>query len=80
LIVLPEIGMRCFVGRFAGTAIGLASTLGMLGAFIGSPLGNSTADIRLGAPFAVWGAMTGITLVAMTIVYRGKNVMSPEPK
>jgi len=47
---------------YAGTAIGLTSTLGMIGSFAGPPLGNSLAGISNGAPFIFWGALTAVAL------------------
>ena len=48
----------------AGTAIGLTYTMGMLGAFVFPPLGNSLADIYSGLPFIFWAAMCMVCLCA----------------
>lgn len=42
---------------YGGTAIGLASAMGMLGAFAAPPLGNSLAGISSGAPFFFWAIL-----------------------
>lgn len=49
-------------GRYAGTAIGLANTLGMLGGFFFPMLGNSLATISPSLPFVFWAAMCLIAL------------------
>jgi MFS family permease len=48
----------------AGSAIGLVYAMGMLGAFIFPPLGNSLASINPGMPFIFWGSMLLICLCA----------------
>ena len=51
---------------FGGTAIGLTSTISMVGPFLSSPLGNSLAtDINPGLPFIFWSvlAAAGIPLL-----------------
>jgi NNP family nitrate/nitrite transporter-like MFS transporter len=52
-------------GRYAGTAIGLSNTLGMLGGFFFPPLGNSLDAILPGLPFIFWAAMCLITLIGL---------------
>jgi NNP family nitrate/nitrite transporter-like MFS transporter len=43
--------------RYAGTAMGLTSTLSQVGSLIAPPLGNSLASHDLRLPFAFWAAM-----------------------
>ena len=45
--------------KYAGTAIGIASTLGMLGQTIFAPAGNAFARINAGLPFIVWAVLSG---------------------
>jgi sugar phosphate permease len=47
---------------YGGTAIGLANTIGMFGAFLAPPLGNSLADINLGLPFIFWALLSASAL------------------
>ena len=47
---------------FGGTAIGLASTIGMIGSFAAPPLGNSLAVFGPGVPFYFWAALALISL------------------
>lgn len=47
---------------YVGTAIGLAGTIGMTGAFIAPPLGNSLASISPGAPILFWAGLTAAGL------------------
>jgi predicted MFS family arabinose efflux permease len=50
---------------YGGTAIGLASTISMVGAFLAPPLGNSLASINQGFPFILWAclAAAGVPLL-----------------
>lgn len=57
LFEMKEVG-----GKYAGTAIGLTNTLGMLGAFISPPIGNSLASIDSGAPILFWAAMGAMAI------------------
>ena len=47
---------------FGGTAIGLTSTIGMIGSFAAPPLGNSLAAFGPGVPFYFWAALTVVAL------------------
>jgi MFS family permease len=53
---------------YGGTAIGLASTMGMFGAFFAPPLGNSLADINLGLPFVFWALLSAFALPAFFFI------------
>jgi len=50
--------------QHAGTAIGVVYAMGMLGAFIFPPLGNSLAVYYPGLPFIFWGTMCIVCLCA----------------
>ena len=54
-------------GTYGGTAIGLASTVSMVGAFLAPPLGNSLVSINQGFPFIFWAclAAAGIPLLLL---------------
>ncbi len=53
---------------YGGTAIGLASTISMLGAFLAPPLGNSLADINQGLPFILWAGMAALGIPLMLLI------------
>ncbi len=62
VIEIKEVG-----SEFSGTAIGLVSTLGMVGAFLSPPLGNSLEAYNNGYPFIFWAclAAAGLPLFAL---------------
>jgi MFS family permease len=47
---------------YGGTAIGLTNTMGMFGAFLAPPLGNSFADLNLGLPILFWAILSALAL------------------
>ena len=53
---------------YAGTALGLASSFSMIGAFISPPLGNSFASVHKGLPFFLWGLLAGIVALAFLFI------------
>jgi MFS family permease len=55
-------------GTYGGTAIGLASTMGMFGAFMAPPLGNRLADINLGLPFIFWALLSASALIGFFFI------------
>jgi predicted MFS family arabinose efflux permease len=55
-------------GTYGGTAMGLANTVAMLGAFLGPPLGNSLAEINPGYPFFLWAGMSAISLPLLLFI------------
>jgi hypothetical protein len=65
--------MKGVGGKYAGTAIGLTNTLGMLGAFAAPPLGNSLASISSGAPILLWAAMSILT-VPLLFFLKERNI------
>jgi MFS family permease len=56
--------------RYAGTAMGLTSTLSQMGNLIAPPLGNSLASHDLRLPFAFWAAMA---LMGFAVFYLVKE-------
>ncbi len=54
---IPGIGKT-----YGGTAMGLTSSIGMAGACLAPPLGNSFADFSPGAPFFFWAGLSVIGL------------------
>jgi NNP family nitrate/nitrite transporter-like MFS transporter len=52
---------------YGGTAIGLASTISMVGAFLAPPLGNSFVSVSQGFPFIFWACLAalGVPLVLL---------------
>ena len=47
---------------YSGTAVGLVSTFGMIGAFLAPPLGNSLTAFGPGLPFILWAVLSAIGL------------------
>ena len=47
---------------YSGTAVGLVSTFGMIGAFLAPPLGNSLTAFGPGLPFILWAVLSGMGL------------------
>jgi NNP family nitrate/nitrite transporter-like MFS transporter len=58
---------------YGGTAIGLASTVSMLGAFLAPPLGNSLEKFDPGLPFIFWA---GLGVLAIPLI----ALIKPKPK
>jgi NNP family nitrate/nitrite transporter-like MFS transporter len=59
-------------GTYAGTALGLATTLGMLGAFAAPPLGNKLAGINPGMPFVFWSILAALSLPLFLLLRESK--------
>jgi len=53
---------------YAGTALGLTSTLSRMGGLIAPPLGNSLASYGLRLPFVLWAAMALAGFAALYLV------------
>ena len=47
---------------YSGTAVGLVSTFGMIGAFLAPPLGNSLTAFGPGLPFILWAVLSAMGL------------------
>jgi MFS family permease len=68
LLIVLTFEMKGVGSTYGGTAIGLASSLGMFGAFFAPPLGNSLADINLGLPFIFWAFLSALALPAFFFI------------
>jgi MFS family permease len=55
-------------GAYGGTAMGLASTIGMCGAFVSPPIGNAFAKYAPGAPLLFWAALSILALVPLFFI------------
>jgi hypothetical protein len=60
--------MKSIGGRYSGTAMGLMNSIGMLGAFLAPPIGNSLTAFSPGTPFFFWGALTAAALPFLFLV------------
>jgi cyanate permease len=62
---------------YSGTAMGLMSSLGMIGGTLAPPLGNSFADKGAALPFVFWGALAAASLPLFFFLIRRKPVKLP---
>jgi MFS transporter, NNP family, nitrate/nitrite transporter len=60
-------------GSFAGTALGLASTVGMVGSFVAPPLGNSLTAFGPGVPFLFWAGIIAASFPLFWLLRRGSG-------
>lgn len=58
---------------FAGTAMGLASTLSRVGGLVAPPVGNSLASFNLSLPFLFWASMALVGFVCLLFVQEGEG-------
>ena len=58
---------------YAGTAVGLATSCAMAGAFISPPVGNSLASFAAGTPFIFWGALPALALPLLLFIKGGSS-------
>ena len=56
---------------YAGTAVGLTSTLSRVGGLLSPPVGNSLAAVDPGLPFVFWAAMAAMALISFYFVKEG---------
>jgi predicted MFS family arabinose efflux permease len=62
---------------YGGTAIGLANTISMLGAFLAPPLGNSLVKYGEGMPFIFWACLSATSIGLLLLINtKKKPVMS----
>jgi nitrate/nitrite transporter NarK len=54
--------------NYGGTAIGLANTVSMIGAFLAPPLGNSLVNIDKGLPFIFWSCLAAIGIPLLLLI------------
>jgi NNP family nitrate/nitrite transporter-like MFS transporter len=59
--------------RYAGTALGLRSSIGQIGGFIAPPLGNSLAGIHPGLPFIFWASLAVASVVLISTLKEAKQ-------
>jgi MFS transporter, NNP family, nitrate/nitrite transporter len=59
--------------KYGGTAIGLASTVSMIGAFIAPPLGNSLEPYGPAMPFIFWGSLAALGIPLMFLIKTPKK-------
>ena len=71
--------MKGVGGKYAGTAIGLTNTLGMTGAFLAPPVGNSLEGIHPGAPIFFWAAMALATIPLLFFIKERNIHAEPAP-
>jgi len=60
-------------GTYGGTAIGLASSISMIGAFIAPPVGNSLDSFGPEWPFIFWGILAAVGIPILMLVKTGKQ-------
>lgn len=74
LLIVLIFEMKSVGSTYGGTAIGLASSMGMFGAFFAPPLGNSLADIKLGLPFVFWGILSALSLLGFFFLKERREI------
>jgi MFS family permease len=63
------------VGRtYGGTALGLVSSVGMTGAFLAPPIGNSFANISPSMPFLFWACFAALSLPLFIFLRKSKDM------
>lgn len=68
LVNVLIIEMKGVGGNYGATAMGLASTISMVGAFLAPPLGNSFADAGASVPFLFWAGLSALSLVPLLLI------------
>lgn len=69
LFIAIQVEQKGVGARYAGTAVGLTSSLGMLGAFVAQPLGLNLIDVYgAGAPLIFWAILSFITMTGFLFV------------
>jgi predicted MFS family arabinose efflux permease len=58
---------------YGGTAMGLVNSIGMVGAFIAPPIGNSFAHISPAMPFLFWSGLVALSLPLFIFLQRTKG-------
>jgi cyanate permease len=72
IVEIPEVG-----STFGGTAVGLVTSVGMLGAFVSPPLGNSFVQFGAGIPFYFWA---GLAACSLPLFLGLKRIKDREPR
>jgi hypothetical protein len=65
---------------YGGTAIGLASTISMMGAFLAPPIGNSLAEINEGLPFTFWACLAAVGIPMLLLIKSKTSTPSHYPQ
>ena len=68
LITALTVEREAVGGSYAGTAIGLMTTLGMVGGAVFPALGGSTTVIHAGLPFVLWAFLSALTMLGFFFV------------
>ncbi len=68
VIEIKEVG-----SEYSGTAIGLVSAIGMFGAFLAPPLGNSLEVYNNGYPFIFWACLAAAGLPLFAFLKKGDD-------
>jgi sugar phosphate permease len=64
---------------YAGTAIGLTNTLGMLGAFAAAPIGNSFSALGNSAPLYFWAVLAMLAIPLLLLIKEKRKVPAALP-
>jgi cyanate permease len=62
-------------GTYGGTAMGLVSSVGMIGAFLSPPLGNMLAGVSPGAPYFFWAGLAALSLPLFLFLRKPKQTL-----
>jgi predicted MFS family arabinose efflux permease len=65
--------MRGVGPTYGGTAMGLVNSIGMIGAFLAPPIGNSFASISPSTPFLFWAGLVALSLPFFIFLRRPKG-------
>jgi len=69
--------MKGVGSTYGGTAIGLASTISMIGACVAPPIGNSLESINHSLPFIFWACLAASGIGLLALVKTEKKKTSP---
>jgi hypothetical protein len=58
---------------YGGTAMGLVNSIGMVGAFIAPPIGNSFASVSPSMPFLFWSGLVALSLPLFIFLRKPKG-------
>ncbi len=58
---------------YGGTAMGLVNSIGMVGAFVAPPIGNSFANISPSTPFLFWSGFVALSLPLFIFLWKPKR-------
>jgi len=72
LVIVMLLETKGVGSTYGGTAIGLSSTISMVGAFLAPPLGNSLASISQGSPFIFWACLAALGIPPLLFL-KSKN-------